>query len=70
MAVRPTAPIVIAAPAAMSANRAFPAATRRPDTGAQIIVMIAIGSTVTPAWSAENPRTSCRYRLFRNRNPA
>ena len=43
--------------------------TRRPDSGANTSVISAIGSVYRPALSAEYPRISCRYSVFRNRNP-
>jgi hypothetical protein len=45
-------------------------ATRRPDSGLNTAVTAAIGRVNRPAFIAEYARTSCRYSVLRNRNPA
>src|SRR5271157_168124 len=42
----------------------------RPDSGAHSAMTTGIGRMVRPAWSAASPRTSCRYKVDRNRKPA
>src|SRR5690606_3588963 len=43
--------------------------TRRPAIGAQITDAAAIGRVIRPALIGDRPRTSCRYRVLRNRKP-
>ena len=45
-------------------------ATIRPASGAHSAITTGIGKMVRPACRADRPRTSCRYRVDRNRNPA
>src|SRR5487761_556261 len=61
---------VSAAPAMTSGSRGPRRATIRPASGAQAAITIGIGSRVRPARSADIPRTSCKYRVDRNKNPA
>ena len=61
---------VSAAPAITNGTRGPPRARMRPDSGDDTAIMIGIGSSVRPACSAVYPRTSCRYSVVRNRNPA
>jgi len=55
---RPVTPMKI--PDASSGPRLPRSATRRPESGAKIAVIAAIGSVISPAFIAENPRTSWR----------
>lgn len=64
----PVAPIQ--SPATSSGKRVPRSATSRPDSGLNTAVTAAIGSVSRPAFAAEYPRTSCRYSVLRNRNPA
>ena len=59
-----------AAPAAMAGIRAPRRAMSRPASGAHTAISAAIGPMVSPAPSADMPRTSCKYRVDRNPNPA
>ncbi len=45
-------------------------ATMRPAIGAHRAITTGIGKMVSPACRADRPRTSCRYRVDRNKNPA
>src|SRR2546429_506086 len=67
---------VSSTPPAIGGRRAIPsgiraprAGTIRPASGAQTAIVTAIGSRYSPAASGLNPRTSCRYKVLRNRNP-
>ena len=51
---------VRATPAISRGIRAPRVPTIRPEIGETSMVMTAIGSVSSPAWSAESPRTSCR----------
>src|SRR6476661_5410334 len=62
-------PAIRARPAITSGIRAPRAATIRPASGAQTAIVTAIGSRYSPAASGLKPRTSCRYKVLRNRNP-
>src|SRR6202042_1574794 len=61
---------VSAAPAMTSGIRGPRLATIRPARGAHSAMTTGIGRIVRPACSADRPRTSCRYKLDRNRKPA
>ena len=62
--------MVSAAPAMTSGIRGPRLATIRPASGAHSAMTTGIGRMVRPACSADRPRTSCRYRVDRNRKPA
>src|ERR1035437_5238747 len=59
-----------AAPAMTSGNRGPRLATVRPASGAHRAMTTGIGKMDRPACRADRPRTSCRYKVDRNRNPA
>src|ERR1035441_355832 len=61
---------VSAAPAMTSGTRGPRLATIRPASGAHRAMTTGIGKMDRPACSADRPRTSCRYKVDRNRNPA
>src|SRR6516162_7287248 len=61
---------VSATPAMTNGIRGPRLATIRPAIGAHSAITTGIGKMVRPACSAVNPRTSCRYRVDRKRNPA
>src|SRR5581483_1809352 len=64
------APAVIINPAPVSGMRAPERPTSRPASGAVIATIAVIGSVASPARRGPYPRDSCRYSVFRNRNPA
>src|ERR1017187_4412130 len=61
---------VSAAPAMTSGTLGPRLATIRPATGAHRAITTGIGKMDRPGCSADKPRTSCRYKVDRNRNPA
>ena len=65
-----SAPAVVITPATSSGIRGPRWPVIRPDSGASSTVIAAIGKVYRPACSAERWRASCRYSVFRNRNPA
>src|ERR1700722_2181690 len=58
------------APAASNEGRDPRLPSILPESGAQIIIVMANGKVKSPAWKAENPRTCCRYNAVRNKKPA
>src|ERR1700693_6104090 len=62
--------MVNAVPAMTRGIRGPRLATMRPASGAHRAMTTGMGRMVRPAWSADNPRTSCRYKVDKNRNPA
>jgi len=67
--VSSTPPAIRATPAITSGILAPRAATIRPASGAQTAIVTAIGSRKSPAASGLYPRTSCRYKVLRNKKP-
>src|ERR1035441_7976381 len=62
-------PKPIATPATMSDGLAPKRPTTRPESDEKSAIAPAIGNVSTPARSAERPRASCRYKVFKKRNP-
>src|SRR5487761_1450083 len=62
-------PKLIAPPATMSDGLAPKRPTTRPERDEKRAIAPAMGNVSTPARSAESPRTSCRYKVFKKRNP-
>ena len=56
-------------PATTSGSRAPRNPTIRPEIGDATAIITASGMVASPAMTGDRPRTSCRYSVFKNRNP-